>query len=97
MPTGRAHWHVLLRARAIETGCYVLAPAQSGSHAASAGASRQTYGHSLAVGPWGEVLADAGEGVGRELRRRRSRRGRAGPREVPSLGHDRDYRRPDAG
>ena len=64
VPTGEAHWHVLLRARAIETGAYVLAPAQSGVHAAATGPQRRTYGHSLAVSPWGEVLADAGEAVG---------------------------------
>ncbi len=58
--TGRAHWHVLLRARAIETGCYVLAPAQCGRHHGG----RLTYGHSLIVDPWGEVLADGGDGVG---------------------------------
>ncbi len=58
--TGAAHWHTLLRARAIETGAYVLAPAQTGAHAASAGKPRQTFGHSLAVSPWGEVLADGG-------------------------------------
>jgi len=58
--TGAAHWHTLLRARAIEAGAYVLAPAQTGAHAASAGKPRQTYGHSLAVSPWGEVLADGG-------------------------------------
>jgi len=57
VPTGRAHWEVLLRARAIETGAFVLAAAQAGQHADG----RQTYGHSLAVGPWGEVLADAGD------------------------------------
>lgn len=56
VPTGRAHWDVLLRARAIETGAFVLAAAQSGSHADG----RVTYGHALAVGPWGEVLADMG-------------------------------------
>ena len=61
---GEAHWHVLLRARAIETGAFVLAPAQSGTHPAATGRPRTTYGHSLAVSPWGEVLADAGEGVG---------------------------------
>ncbi|MEM8572497.1 MAG: carbon-nitrogen hydrolase family protein [Pseudomonadota bacterium] len=61
VPTGRDHWHVLLRARAIETGCFVLAPAQVGGHAATRGKARQTYGHSLAVDPWGHVLADAGE------------------------------------
>jgi deaminated glutathione amidase len=64
VPTGRAHWEVLLRARAIETGCFVLAAAQSGTHAAAAGRARETYGHSLAVDPWGRVLADAGEGIG---------------------------------
>ncbi len=53
--TGRAHWHVLLRARAIETGCYVCAPAQAGPH----NARRTSYGHSLIVDPWGEILAEA--------------------------------------
>ena len=57
VPTGRAHWHVLLRARAIETGCFVFAPAQVGLHANG----RNTYGHSVVISPWGEVLADAGE------------------------------------
>lgn len=60
VPTGEAHWETLLRARAIETGCYVLAPAQTGQHSATRGKERRTYGHSLAVGPWGDVLADAG-------------------------------------
>lgn len=94
VPTGRAHWHALLRARAIETGCFVLAPAQVGLHAARNGKGRQTYGHSLAVGPWGEVLADAGDGIGVTLvdldpaavARARSR--------VPSLRHDRPFERP---
>ena len=54
--TGEAHWHVLQRARAIETGCYVFAPAQTGTHAND----RKTYGHALIIAPWGEVLADAG-------------------------------------
>lgn len=57
VPTGRAHWHALMRARAIETGCFIVAPAQTGTHARG----RLTYGHSLIVSPWGEVLADAGE------------------------------------
>lgn len=64
VPTGRAHWEVLLRARAIETGCFVLAAAQWGTHSASQGRVRETYGHSIAIDPWGQVLADAGEGVG---------------------------------
>jgi len=53
--TGEAHWHVLMRARAIETGCHVVAAAQSGTHADG----RQTYGHSVAVDPWGAVIAEA--------------------------------------
>jgi predicted amidohydrolase len=64
VPTGRAHWEVLLRARAIETGSFVLAAAQWGRHAISRGRARETYGHSIAIDPWGRVLADAGEGVG---------------------------------
>ncbi len=64
VPTGKAHWHVLLRARAIETGCFVLAPAQCGNNAATHGRPRQTFGHSLVVSPWGEVLADGGDGPG---------------------------------
>lgn len=56
-PTGRAHWHVLLRARAIEASAFVIAAAQTGNHADG----RTTYGHSLVVDPWGEVLLDMGE------------------------------------
>ena len=62
--TGAAHWETLLRARAIETGAYILAPAQTGIHEAAEGRSRETHGHSMVVDPWGRVLADAGEGVG---------------------------------
>ena len=53
--TGSAHWHVLLRARAIETGCFILAPAQGGQHEDG----RETYGHSLIVSPWGDIVAEA--------------------------------------
>jgi predicted amidohydrolase len=60
VPTGQAHWHVLLRARAIEAGVFVVAAAQSGLHEDG----RETYGHSLVIGPWGEVLLDMGEGEG---------------------------------
>lgn len=60
VPTGRAHWQVLIRARAIEGGAYVVAAAQSGRHEDG----RETYGHSLVVGPWGEILLDMGEGEG---------------------------------
>ncbi len=67
VPTGRAHWEVLLRARAIETGSFVIAAAQWGTHAATRGRVRETWGHSLAVDPWGEVIADAGDGSGLTL------------------------------
>lgn len=88
--TGAAHWHTLVRARAIETGCYVFAPGQCGVRPWG----RRTYGHSLIVDPWGEVLGDGGteEGIisavidpGRvdEVRTM-----------IPSLDHDRDYRVP---
>ncbi len=59
-PTGLAHWHVLLRARAIEAGAFVIAAAQTGSHADG----RETYGHSLVIDPWGEILLDMGESAG---------------------------------
>lgn len=65
--TGAAHWEPLLRARAIETGCYVLAPAQTGTHPASRGKARTTYGHSMVISPWGEVLLDAGTEPGIHL------------------------------
>jgi predicted amidohydrolase len=60
VPTGRAHWHVLLRARAIEAGLFVVAAAQTGHHQDG----RNTFGHSLVVDPWGEILLDMGEGPG---------------------------------
>ncbi|HWV12596.1 MAG TPA: carbon-nitrogen hydrolase family protein, partial [Sphingobium sp.] len=63
VPTGKAHWHVLLRARAIEAGCFVIAPAQTGRHKDG----RETYGHSLVIDPWGEVLLDMGEESGLAL------------------------------
>jgi predicted amidohydrolase len=60
VPTGKAHWEILLRARAIEAGVFVVAAAQSGRHEDG----RETYGHSLLVGPWGEIMVDMGETVG---------------------------------
>ncbi|MCL4186118.1 MAG: carbon-nitrogen hydrolase family protein [Rhodobacteraceae bacterium] len=89
--TGAAHWESLLRARAIENGAYVLAPAQCGTHAAHNGRPRRTHGHSLAVAPWGEVLADGGEAPGvvfAEIDRAEVARARG---RVPSLGHDRPF------
>lgn len=91
-PTGEAHWHVLLRARAIETGSFVIAPAQTGQH----DQGRRTFGHSLIVDPWGEILADAGEEVGvisATIDLDRVTQARAA---VPSLCHDRPFRPPPA-
>ncbi len=65
VPTGKAHWHTLLRARAIENGCFMIAAAQWGPHGGKdESAMRESYGHSIIVSPWGDVLADAGEGEG---------------------------------
>jgi len=89
--TGAAHWEVLLRARAIECGAYVLAPAQTGDHKSGQGRKRSTHGHSLAVAPWGEVLSDAGTEPGVtfvEIDRDEVARTRA---RVPSLTHDRGF------
>jgi predicted amidohydrolase len=90
VPTGTAHWHVLIRARAIENGCFVFAPAQWGEHAEG----RRTYGHSLIVDPWGEVLADAGEGVGIVSARIEVDAIAKARRMVPSLQHDRVVSKP---
>lgn len=84
--TGAAHWHVLTRARAIETGCFVFAPAQCGLHAEG----RATFGHSMIINPWGEVLAEGGQDPGiisadidlREIEAARQR--------IPALQHGRD-------
>ena len=89
--TGKAHWHVLLRARAIENSCFVMAPAQGGTHANG----RKTYGHSLIVGPWGDVLAEAGTEPGvimaeLDLDEVADVRGR-----LPALQHDRPFAAPE--
>ena len=84
-PTGRAHWHTLLRARAIETGCFVFAPAQCGEHPGG----RTTYGHSLIISPWGEILAEAGEEPGVVLANIDMTCVTQARTKVPSLTHDR--------
>ena len=91
VPTGRAHWHVLLRARAVENGCFVFAPAQWGEHAGG----RKSYGHSLIVDPWGEVLAEAGEETGIVTARIDPARTAEARRMVPSLQHDRAFTPPE--
>ena len=85
--TGKAHWHVLLRARAIETGCYVLAPAQCGEHVNN----RQTYGHALIVSPWGEILADALEQPGWVIADIDPAKVADARRKIPCLDHDRPF------
>ena len=92
--TGAAHWEPLLRARAIETGCFVLAAAQTGLHPSSTGETRRTYGHSMAISPWGEVLVDAGVDPGisyldldiEQVKQARTR--------IPALDHDRPFESP---
>jgi predicted amidohydrolase len=89
--TGAAHWETLLRARAIETGCFVLAPAQTGFHPETQGEGRRTHGHSLAVAPWGEVLADGGTEPGVTLADLDLAQIAEARRRVPSLSHDRGF------
>ena len=89
--TGKAHWHILMQSRAIETGCFVIAPAQCGDHEDG----RKTFGHSVIIGPWGEVLADGGEQPGvitadldfAQVDKVRSM--------IPSLTHDRSVPAPE--
>lgn len=85
--TGEAHWHTLLKARAIETSSYIFAPAQTGTHPAE----RKTYGHALIVDPWGKVVEDAGDKVGiicADLNLDLVDQVR---KKMPSLSHDRDF------
>ena len=93
--TGAAHWETLLRARAIETGCFVLAPAQTGRHTAREWRARSTHGHSLAVAPWGEVLLDMGNAPGVGLVQIDLARVIEARERVPSLFHDRDFTKPE--
>ncbi|PQO24707.1 amidohydrolase [Rhodobacteraceae bacterium WD3A24] len=92
--SGPAHWEPLLRARAIETGAYVLAPAQTGTHQASQGKQRRTHGHSLAVGPWGEVLADGGTEPGVSFVDLDMEAVNEARRRIPALTHDRPFAGP---
>lgn len=92
--TGAAHWEALLRARAIETGAYVLAPAQTGTHPASRGKQRKTYGHSMVVSPWGEVLADAGLDVGITLVDLDRAEVAQARKRIAALEHDRAFEGP---
>ena len=89
VPTGKAHWEILLRARAIENGAFVIAPAQSGTHNFAGGGYRKTYGHSMVVDPWGNILVNAKHSTGIiayftcDLSKVKSARSK-----LPSLTHD---------
>lgn len=88
--TGKSHWHVLLRARAIENACFIFAPAMCGDHPGN----RQSYGHSLIIDPWGEILAEAGEEpqiIYADIDPSRVARVRG---MIPSLEHDRPFSGP---
>lgn len=89
-PTGEAHWHVLLRARAIETGSFVFAPAQGGLHENG----RETFGHSLIVAPWGEIVAEAGIEPGIVMAEIDPAKVDEARGKVPSLQHDRAFAAP---
>lgn len=90
--TGEAHWHTLIRARAIETGCYMIAPCQNGQHGRA-----KTYGHSLIVDPWGRIVgeghADAEDVIVAEIDPAKVAEARA---KIPALSHDRLFDMPDA-
>lgn len=96
VPSGRVHWHALLRARAIENGCFILAPAQVGTHECGGTPRRQTYGHSLVVSPWGEVLADGGQTQGVTFADIDLNEVVAARAKIPSLTHDRKFEPPEA-
>jgi predicted amidohydrolase len=92
--TGPMHWNPLLRARAIETGSYVLAAAQCGQHSATKGRPRTTHGHSLAVSPWGEILLDAGQTSGVHFVDVDRTKVASARHKVPSLQHDMSFTGP---
>lgn len=88
VPTGKAHWHTLLRARAIENGAFVLAPAQVGTHEGG----RETYGHSLIIDPWGTILAEGdGENIGIIMAELDMDAVKTAREAIPALLHDREY------
>lgn len=89
--TGPAHWQPLLQARAIETGAWVIAPAQTGTHEARSGRARQTYGHSMVISPWGEVVLDAGTEPGVFVVDLDLGAVAEARRKLPSLTHDRQF------
>jgi len=91
--TGVAHWHILLRARAIETGCFIVAPAQIGLHENG----RETYGHSLIIDPWGEILAEASDDDEVIIAAMDVALVDKARRQIPALHHGAAYRLPEGG
>ncbi|MGB4057678.1 MAG: carbon-nitrogen hydrolase family protein [Alphaproteobacteria bacterium] len=87
VPTGKAHWEILLRARAIETGSFVIAPAQTGEH----DNGRRTWGHSMIIDPWGNVLADGGAETGIIIADLAMQDVEKARRSIPALKHDRTH------
>ena len=87
--TGQAHWHILVRARAIESGAFVLAPCQCGSHGEA-----ESYGHSLIIDPWGKILAEGGKEPGVIMADIDTTRVMEARRMIPALAHDREFHLP---
>jgi predicted amidohydrolase len=94
VPTGEAHWHTLLRARAIENQCYVAAPAQAGEHVSETGARRHTYGHSLVVDPWGRIVLDMEAAPGLQVVELKKELIETVRRQIPMSSHRRLSSRP---
>ena len=92
MPTGKAHWHLLQRARAVEASAWVIAAAQTGLHADG----RETFGHSLVVDPWGEVVLDMGAEPGLGFATIDAARTAQVRAQLPSLANKREIPRSDA-
>ncbi len=89
--TGEAHWHVLLRARAIETGSYIVAAAQAGHHEDG----RDTYGHSMIIDPWGKILAEAGDAPGTIIADIDPAFSLSARQAIPALLNQRDFALPE--
>ena len=89
--TGEAHWHVLLRSRAIETGSYVIAAAQAGHHEDG----RDTYGHSMIIDPWGKILAEAGDAPGTIIADIDPAFSLSARQAIPALLNQRDFALPE--
>ncbi|PIB26537.1 amidohydrolase [Amylibacter kogurei] len=92
--TGADHLQVLLRARAIETGCFIVAPCQTGTHPTQTAKVRNTYGHSMVIDPWGQVLLDAGVSQGISVLDLDLTLVEKARQRIPALQHDREYKKP---